>query len=242
MAITPSSMVDSLNKFCLVWDKAGLTLASNRSNIYKLGNNLSRVSWDSNQQIVLKDNEFSSLSEYLTLLSSSQYTLVLTDGSLIQISYTFRRNEIVGHRLCWYPSPIDISGVTEVDEIIDKTQLILKEGGDALEEHITSPDEPKYPVNVKGLYNKSPLRFDFSIMSDGEKDAHPDVHLHISVENCRIPVKTPLCIRMFMKFILENFYSELPTTGALINNIPSWENNDMLTPYHKKKFHFNYIR
>lgn len=240
MAMKPAMMVDHINKLCFEWDNAGLSLDSNRSCIRTLGGGKLLVSWDSDN-FVLKDNEFSSLSEYLTLLLCSQYTLVLFDGSMVQISYTIQRDEIVGHRLCWYPSPIEISGVNEVDDIIYLTQLILKEGSDSLEEYITNPNNV-YPVNVRGVHNRSPLRFDFSLMPDKQKDAHPDVHLHISAEECRIPVKTPLCIRMFMKFLVENFYSNLPQGGTLVNKLPSWEGNDMLTQYHKNKMHFSYLR
>ncbi|MFW5394075.1 DUF2290 domain-containing protein, partial [Yersinia sp. 2544 StPb PI] len=182
MFVRPDAMVNHLNKLCFEWDKAGLSLGSNRSCIRQMGGGASLITWDS-ENIVLKDNEFSSLAEYITLLSSSQYTFVLFDGSLIQISYTINRNEIVGHRLCWYPSPIDIKGVNEIDDIILKLQDILRENCELLEEHLTSP-EIIYPVNLKGIYNRSPLRFDYSIMPDNKKDEHPDVHLHISNENC----------------------------------------------------------
>ncbi len=102
--IRPEAMVSNLNKLCFEWDRAGLSLDSNMSCIRQVKGGKVLVSWDS-EHMVFKDNEFSSLSEYISLLLRSQYTLVLFDGSLIQISYTIERNEIVGHRLCWYPSP-----------------------------------------------------------------------------------------------------------------------------------------
>lgn len=238
--IKPEAMVSHLNKLCFEWDKSGLTLGSNRSCIRQMKSGKTLVSWDS-ENIVLKDNEFSSLEEYITLLSCSQYTLVLFDGSLIQISYTFDRNGIAGHRLCWYPSPLDISGTQEIDDIIIKLHHIMSDNSNVLEDHITNP-QASHPINLKGIYNRSPLRFDFSVMPDDKKDNHPDVHLHISNENCRIPVKTPLCIRMFMQFIIGNFYQNIPLEGSLVNGLPSWESNDMLTAHHKGKIHFNYIR
>lgn len=238
--IRPAEMVGILNKLCFEWDKAGLSLASNSSCVRHIKGGKNLISWDS-ESIVLKDNEFSTLEEYITLLSCSQYTLVLFDGSLLQISYTLHRNEIVGHRLCWYPSPIDVTGVREVDEIILRLQSILTDNCDVLEDHFTKPDA-SYPIGLKGIYNRSPLRFDFSVMPEDKKDAHPDVHLHISNENCRIPVKTPLCVKMFMKFIVENFYSNIPTEGVLVDGLPSWVNNDMLTQHHKGKIHFSYNR
>lgn len=240
MAIRPETMMQHLNKLCFEWDKAGLSLDSNSSCIRQAGEGKLLVSWNSDN-IVLKENEFSSLSEYLTLLLGSHYTLVLFDGSIIQISYTIHRNEIVGHRLCWYPSPIELADINEIDDIVYKIQLILKEGSDALEDFITAPNKSP-SVNIKGIYGKSPIRFDYCIVPDYQKDAHPDVHLHISSEECRIPVKTPLCIRMFMKFLVENFYSHIPLEGVLVNGLPSWENNDMLTQHHKNKMHFNYLR
>lgn len=238
--IRPEAMVSNLNKLCFEWDRAGLSLDSNMSCIRQVKGGKVLVSWDS-EHMVFKDNEFSSLSEYISLLLRSQYTLVLFDGSLIQISYTIERNEIVGHRLCWYPSPIDISDVREVDEIVFRLKDLLMENSEALEDHLTDP-QPSYPVKLNGVYNRSPLRFDFVAMPEAQKDAHPDVHMHISHENCRIPVKTPLCIRMFMRFIVENFYSDIPLEGSLVNDLASWDNNDMLTLHHKGKIHFSYNR
>ncbi|EAA9319090.1 DUF2290 domain-containing protein [Salmonella enterica] len=240
MIIRPEVMVGHLNKLCFEWDKAGLTLGSNRSCVRQMKGGKVLISWDS-ENIVFKDNEFSSLAEYITLLSCSQYTLVLFDGSLLQLSYTLDRNEVIGHRLCWYPSPIDVSGIEDIDDIIMRLQTLLVESCDVLEEHITNPNA-SYPINLKGIFNRSPLRFDFSVMPDEQKDAHPDVHLHISHEDCRIPVKTPLCIRMFMRFIVENFYSNIPVEGVLVNGLPTWDNNEMLTQHHKGKIHFNYNR
>lgn len=119
-------------------------------------------------------------------------------------------------------------------------QELLNRNSGLLEKYLTDP-EPKYPINLNHFYHRSPIRFDFDIMPSDKKDMHPDVHLHISMENCRIPVEGPLCIREFMKFIVENFYPDIPVDGSLVNGLPSWNCNDMLTNFHKSKLHFNIL-
>ncbi|MCH7336185.1 DUF2290 domain-containing protein [Acinetobacter sp. NIPH 2699] len=234
-SIRPDAMAAHINKLCYEWEKAGLALASNNTVVKQNGEGRSLITWKE-EGAALKQNEFSTLSEYLTLLKCSQYTMVLYDGSILQISYKIKRNEIIGHRLGWFPSPINLVNVQDIDEIVFKIHESLNTNSSLLEEYLTDP-EPSYPINLDSFYQRSSIRFDYDMMPSDRKDKHPDVHLHISIEDCRIPVKGPLCLRKFMAFIVENFYPHLPLEGSLVNDLPSWFSQDMLTQYHRNKFH-----
>ncbi|MFW1922375.1 DUF2290 domain-containing protein [Acinetobacter geminorum] len=235
MSIKPDAMAKNINKLCFEWEKAGLVLASNSTVVKQNGEGRSLITWKEDGG-PLKNNDFSTLSEYLTLLKHSQYTMVLYDGSILQISYKMKKNEIIGHRLCWYPSPLNLENVQDIEEIIFKVHESLSTNSSLLEEYLTNPD-PQTQIMLNSFYHRSPIRFDYDNMPDDRKDKHPDVHLHISVEECRIPVKGPLCLRTFMAFIVENFYPHLPLEGSLVNDLPSWFSSNMLTVYHRNKFH-----
>lgn len=237
MSIRPDAMANHINKLCFEWEKAGLVLSSNSTVVKQNGEGRSLVTWKE-EGGALKNNDFSTLSEYLMLLKYSQYTMVLYDGSILQISYKIKRNEIIGHRLCWFPSPLEIDEGQNVEDIIYKIHESLSSNSSLLEEYLTSP-EFNSEINLNKFYHRSPIRFDYDIMPDERKDKHPDVHLHISIEDCRIPVKGPLCLRRFMAFIVENFYPHLPLEGSLVNDLPSWFSNDMLTDHHRSKFHLH---
>lgn len=241
MTIKPAKMADHINKLCFEWEKANLVMGSNNTQVFSKGNNINLVSW-CNNGFTLKNNDFSSISEYLTLLECSQYTMVLFDGSLFQISYSISRDNIVGHRLCWYPAPFDIGDEYEIGNIIHRAHDILTQGCSTLMEHITNPELPTYPIKINGVFSRSPIRIDYYEMPQDKKDAHPDVHLHISNENCRIPVKGPLSIKDFMSFIVGNFYPELPLNGSLVNDQPTWGSTELLTQKNKQRYHLNILQ
>jgi hypothetical protein len=50
------------------------------------------------------DNIQGSLDEYLDILRSQQFSAVLNDGGILQISYRYKRDKLIGHPLCFYPA------------------------------------------------------------------------------------------------------------------------------------------
>lgn len=154
-------------------------------------------SWDSHATVEDEEPEdeddtvpFACIREYLRFLRSGQYTLVLFDGALIQVAYSFDRGNLKRHRICYYPCPVDLDfrGSDYVDfyEIIEATIET-----DSLER----------------IRLRSPLRFDFDI--DAAKTDHPASHLHLNREATRIPVYGPISIGHFARFISRHFYYDV---------------------------------
>ncbi|QUS37809.1 DUF2290 domain-containing protein [Tardiphaga alba] len=123
---------------------------------------------------------------YETLKEGRAYNVRLIDGGLMQFLYRFRNDELVTHRLAFFPSP-DLLEFQNNPEVYELDEMY----GDVLHRNVVT----------------TPLRFDF------DRDAfvevhHPMAHLTIGqYRNCRIPVSGPLSPFMFVNFILKAFYN-----------------------------------
>lgn len=216
--MTPEQLITSINQLIFDWQKCGLALDSRNHQAYQRANGIIEVTWG-NDGFVLKDNTFASLEEYCSLIESRQYSMLLVDGSMIQLSYKLDRRNIVGHRLCWYPSPI------ELDEDIDYYSIV-----DYVLDRMSSGEMHLFK-------SRSPLRFDFA--PEQAKEEHPITHLHLGHEDCRIPVKCSLSIKTFMSFIVENFYPEIKQNKALYSTCAHWFSGDLLTEGQRLRHHLN---
>lgn len=162
----------------------------------------SLVTWSSAGISTAFTNQvFGSFSEYLQLVKDRQFSVVLKDGALLQMSYTVEPNgEIYDHRLCWYPcpAPFDLDVLMEgmaLDEIVEST-----------------------PLNL--LYCKGPIRFDYSPRQ--QEKGHPASHIHFFSDNSRVPVRGPLSIATFARFVLKHFYSSDFETVEKQPTFDSW--------------------
>ena len=159
------------------------------------------VTWASNGIATpLTDLPFATLGEYLQLVSARQFSVLLSDGALLQISYTVQGDDVIDHRLCWYPCPADLREedleLAPIEEIVSSTPV-----GD---------------VKCRG-----PIRFDFKAGQNVE--GHSPSHLHLSDGECRIPVRGPLDLATFSSFIIANFYPRLWPTRRAFVNMPAWQ-------------------
>lgn len=219
MPIQPEDLISAINQLIFEWQKSGFIIDSRNHQAYQKSNGLVEVTWG-NDGYVLKENDFSTLSEYCSLIENRQYSMLLVDGSFFQISYGLRKREVVRHRLCWYPSPIKFA-----DDLMDSGGII-----DAVLDKMAKGD-------TSFFQSRSPLRFDFS--PDDASDLHPEVHLHIGHEDCRIPVKSALSLRAFMMFVVENFYVDISTSSRLHREALNWFCGDKLTHNQRQRIHFN---
>ncbi|AZL84316.1 DUF2290 domain-containing protein [Aliivibrio salmonicida] len=219
MEIRDVHLVESINKFIFQWQIKGLVHDSRNHSVFRKAGGLKEITWG-NDGYILKDEEFSSISEYCSLVENRQYSMLLCDGSLFQISYTLDRSTIVKHRLCWYPCPIHVDS-SDLDGN-DITDIIL--------EKMSTGD-------IESFRARSPLRFDYA-PSQATED-HPTVHMHLSEETCRIPVKSPLCLKEFVTFIVRNFYDVLTQDPSLYQNLKTWGRIDTLTQEQKNRLHIN---
>ncbi|WP_413733064.1 MULTISPECIES: DUF2290 domain-containing protein [unclassified Shewanella] len=139
----------------------------------------------SDVSIALKNVNYSDIYKYLS--SNRQFNLKLLDGGLIQLLYCFnKRNELIKHRLCYFPSP-------DYEAFQNDPELYL--------------DESNYYADMilKSIL-PVPVRFDFDPQNAKELE-HPISHLSLGqYKNCRIPVIAPICPANFINFIMRSFY------------------------------------
>ncbi len=136
--------------------------------------------------VSLKDRPYAAI--YDDLQKSGAFNLRMIDGALVQMLYTFKRNEVTSHRLCVFPSPSL--------EIYERAQQEYE--GDELYSDIIEHNVVRFPI-----------RFDFSNDDQIFVDMkHPKSHLTLGqYENCRIPVASPLTPARFISFVIRQFYN-----------------------------------
>lgn len=122
---------------------------------------------------------------YDELVGKRSFSVKLIDGGLLQLMYRFEDENLVKHRLTYYPSP-SLRSFQDDPESYMRDEIFLE--------------------IVSRRIIPFPLRFDFDL--DAAKDVlHPGCHLTLGdVKGCRIPVGAPLTPRQFIEFIVRNFY------------------------------------
>ena len=133
--------------------------------------------------------EFGSVEEYISWIQTEAYSAVLYDGAIVQLSYDFAGNDLIAHRLVYYPCPF------EVDHALLREEPLL----DVME--LYRQQDNSY------IRLRSPLRFDFD--SEAQADGHPASHLTMQSDNCRWAVVAPLSPGHFVRFIFRHFYPYL---------------------------------
>jgi hypothetical protein len=153
-----------------------------------------------NFPIVLKNVSYQEI--YTAIRNERDYNLALADGALIQLHYSFAGDEVISHRLAFFPSP-DLTEYQNDPEIYESDVIYAE----VLARHVVT----------------TPLRFDFDRQTFQE-NVHPMAHLTIGqYQNCRIPMNCALTPFRFFEFILSSFYNtafrnfchDLPQLGIL---------------------------
>jgi hypothetical protein len=127
---------------------------------------------------------------YLHWLETNQYSALLDDGSLLQLSYSLTAHEIVGHRLAFVPCPV----------VLDQGCRDFLEEGYSMSEVVRM--QLQDPSN---LYMKTSVRFDYDPDSAGEH--HPAAHFTMNSADCRIACAAPMRVGRFLDFIFQHFYA-----------------------------------
>lgn len=174
----------------LTADLIGISLCNNQNfpsmEISPTGQTEVSFANTNNLSIVLKNRPYAEI--YHELNRDSAYNLRMVDGALIQMMYRFKNNEIVAHRLAFFPSP-DLLEFQNNAEIYEEDDIYA----DIIMKNIVS----------------TPIRFDFDSSEEVFKEIHhPRSHLTLGQYlNCRIPVAAPITPFFFLDFILRNFYN-----------------------------------
>jgi hypothetical protein len=145
-------------------------------------------------------------SEYMGALRIGDFSILMGDGGVIQVSIDFSGGQIVGHRLVYLPCPIHIGA----DEIRLDTGEIYP-----LADFIDDLSEDEFRDRLRV---RAPIRFEYDPENAG--DEHPSSHLHLGRADCRIAVSCPLHLDTFLRFVFKRFYNAEFTAWAEINEIP----------------------
>ena len=229
------SLVAKLNSRLL---QSGLAIATYPVIPTRMGDRV-RLSWPEsrNRHGVFAEQQFASLSEYRTFVIGSHYTSLLNEGSLLQISFDFKRDEMVAHRFCFYPCPLEFpeNGYpNDFEAWSDLLETELRRQIDALASEPTGP-EGSDPLGAEGLLRlRSPLRFDFE--SENRVAAEPSSHVHINAAGARIPVHAALSINQFISFIIKNYY---PSYADVLREFAPDFCGRSILPEHETELHFD---
>jgi hypothetical protein len=162
----------------------------------------SRVTWPrlADQGALFDHGRHPGCTQYLEWLQGREYSAILFDGSLLQVSYEFYDGRVASHRLMYMPCPYDLemSLLTEGHPIHEVVGL-------------SSGDEPAM---------RSPIRFDFD--AGRARHGHPAVHLTLNTVDCRIACAAPMHVHRFVDFVFRAFYQDLRTAHLDFFEVAAW--------------------
>ncbi|WP_283677647.1 DUF2290 domain-containing protein [Clostridium perfringens] len=147
------------------------------------------VEWSniSNLSIALKNREYREI--YNELDKNRDYNIKLLDGALIHFMYKFKGDELISHRLAFYPSPY-LENYQNEPELYERDEIYA----DVIYKNIVA----------------FPIRFDYNKDEVESEYYHPKSHVTLGqYKNCRIPAYGPISPVVFIKFIFKNFYSKV---------------------------------
>ena len=166
--------------------------------------------------------EFATVTEYYNWLKNGAYSAVLFDGAILQLSYDFEGEELISHRLGFYPCPFEVDKeLLRSGPILDIIELYW--GGSETEIRL-----------------RSPLRFDYQ--RKAQKFGHPAAHLTLLWEHCRWAVIAPLSPGHFIRFIFRHFYPHLWGAHGFLRNWPQELGNRTITKEEESILHISCSR
>jgi hypothetical protein len=139
--------------------------------------------------------------EYISWLRARAYSALLFDGSLLQVTYNFDGDELVGHRLAYVPCPFLIDA--ELARTMPLQELI--------ELYLDDPAE--------SVVLRATIRFDYD--PGAARADHPASHVSINSPGCRIPCVAPLHLSQFTAFVFRHFYPQLRGLHPILFSVAS---------------------
>ena len=146
-----------------------------------------RVTWRSARPVgkFMRGRALPTALDYRHWIDVGAYSALLMDGSLLQLSYDFAGNDLVGHRLAYVPCPFNVDrDLLELEPPVDVFDLYA--GGHTSE-----------------VILRTVIRFDFDLEST--RPEHPATHLTINSPDCRIGCVAPLGVGRFIDFIFRPY-------------------------------------
>ncbi len=191
--LRPRDIYNQLTSLTGALIKSGLCDAQNFPSIIDCPHNITDIGVSGKDySIFLKSITYAEM--YQAALEKKIYNIKMIDGALLTLLYRFSDNQIITHRLTYFPAP-DLIAFQNEPELYEEDELYV----DILDRRI---------VTV-------PIRFDFDTEACRPLD-HPASHLTLGqYENCRIPVSSPLTPYQFISFIIANFYHSASSKSYL---------------------------
>lgn len=188
MTITPKELYNQIND--ITSDLIGCAISSTQNfpSINKKEKHIIEINPSVNStynSIFLKSLSYTEIYEKLN--KDKNYNIKTIDGALITLQYRFFKNELLAHRLAFFPNP-------DLDSFQQDPDTYL-------EDEIFADIINRRVVAI-------PLRFDFDKGPTAKPIIHPRSHLTLGqYPDCRIPVSSPLTPYQFISFIVNNFYN-----------------------------------
>lgn len=157
----------------------------------------------SNLAVSLKNIEYDEI--YKELSKNKQYNIKMADGNLLQLLYRIDGEEIVSHRLTMFPSR-NLESYQNEPDLYEKDCIY----SDILKKNVVT----------------FPLRFDYDYK---DIENHPKCHLSLGqYKNCRIPVFGPIMPKVFVGFIMKNFYNSFYCKNSLSDFFKEGESHELI--------------
>src|SRR5579863_5171103 len=111
--MTPRELRSEIARVATTLVETGMAIDLNLPVLQQAGQEV-LVTWPKvgDSQTTLTDNMFATIQEYRHLILNRQYTCVLVDGALLQMSFAFRNTRIARSRLAYYPCPVAFESQT----------------------------------------------------------------------------------------------------------------------------------
>lgn len=185
MKLSPANLVREINELIGYLMEKGICDDQNDTFQKPISKNKFEITFSgSNNLSAIFDNiNYSQIHQELK--KNRSYNMKLIDGALIQLMYIIENQELIKHRLAFYPSPELLAFQNSADAYIQ---------------------DELYVDIVGRRIIPFPLRFDFD-PNNHTDIIHPQSHLTLGdAKNCRIPLSAPVTPYWFIEFILRNFY------------------------------------
>lgn len=197
--MTPREIVRQARDLTTELIATNLSVAQNFPALTRLPGGIEEVAFsaDSPSELILKGVPYPAIYEELD--RKKLYNFKLIDGALVQLLYRFKQRKLIAHRVGFFPAP-HFSAYDDDPELYEEDDLYA----DIIEEGLV----------------RFPVRFDYNADDGVHKEiTHPKAHLTLGqYPNCRIPVSSPVSPRLFISFVLRNFYfSAWEKVGAHID-------------------------
>lgn len=188
--MTPRGVRNEIENLLGILIGSEIAILASPAVLLPLATGSERVTWAPGQGSgELFRTETCTIDCYSSWLGSGEYSAILLDGAILQITYDFRGRSLSGHRLAYIPCPFDVSPEElRLDPLSDVVEL-YRSGG---------PDLVRL---------RCPLRFDYD--PDSASREHSASHFTLLWDHCRCPTIGPLSLGHFVRFVFRSFYPEL---------------------------------